>query len=121
MDKLFLYVLQRSQKIHAAVDAGHHGDFLPGEKGFDHLHPLADDQISVDVRLKKQKVSCRIIQHISVIKTVILIDLFGAALIFREDQMTWKKPGKPVHKMGFLGLHASAHRDHAAVFAGQFL
>ena len=97
IDKLFFYIFQRSQKIHTAIDAGHHGDFLPGEKSFDHLHSLADDQISMDIRLKKQKVSCRIKQHISVIKAVILIDLFGAALIFREDQMTWKKPGKPVH------------------------
>ena len=75
----------------------------------------------MNVRLEKQKISCRIIIYVFAVKAVILKNLFCATLVFSQDQMTWKKPGKPINKMCFLGLHTSADSYDALIFSSLLL
>ena len=110
-------LFQRHQEIHTSVDAGNNGHFFLFQKCPDHTHPLPDQKISVYICLKKQKILCRIKIYIFVIESVILIDFLCVALIIRKDQMIWKKPGKSIHQMDLLGLHASGNIENSAVCA----
>ena len=110
-------LFQRHQEIHTSVDAGNNGHFFLFQKCPDHTHPLPDQKISVNICLKKQKILCRIKIYIFVIEAVILIDFLCVALIIRKDQMIWKKPGKSIHQMDLLGLHASGNIENSAVCA----
>ena len=107
MKKTTADFFQRHKKIHTSIYTGDNCDFLLLQKCADHTHTLADQQIPVNICLKKQQIFCRIKIYIFVIETVILIDLFCTAFIICKDQMTWKKPGKTIHQMDFLGLHTS--------------
>ena len=107
MKKTAADFFQRHKKIHTSIYTGDNRNFLLLQKCTDHTHTLPDQQISVNICLKKQQILCRIKIYIFVIETVILIDLFCTAFIICKDQMTWKKPGKAIHQMDFLGLHTS--------------
>ena len=117
MKKTTFDLFQGHQKIHASVYAGNHRHFFLFQKCPDHTHPLPDQKISVNICLKKQKILCRIKIYIFVIETVILINFLRMPLIIRKNQMIWKKPGKSIHQMDLLGLHASGNCKNSAVCA----
>ena len=122
MKQLFFYFFQRRQIIHTAINARDNCNFiLPLQKCTDHLHSLADQKISMNICLKEKKILCRIIIHMFIIKTIILIQLFRRFFICGNYQMTWKKPGKPIHKMSFLGLHTTTDFQNSAILFCLFL
>ena len=46
-----------------------------------------------------------------------IIRRLGTEKFIRKDQMIWKKPGKSIHQMDLLGLHASGNIENSAVCA----
>ena len=120
MEQPFPDILQRHQIVHTSVHACDYSHAVFFHKGTYHLHTLAYQQISMDICLEKKKILGRVKIHVFVIKTVVLVDLLCTLFVFRNYQMKWKKPGKSIHQMDLLGLHASGNRKDTAVAAAAF-
>ena len=73
MDTVFFEHVKRQKKVHTSPHAGDDGNFLPLKKCLDHLKPLPDQQISVNVCLIENQVLRRIIQRLRIVQPVILI------------------------------------------------
>ena len=100
---------KRHQAVQAAVDRSNDRHFFPLQQCTEHLDPLSGKEISMDIRLIKDQIPCRIIQHFRVIQAKILIKCLGFQIIFRNDQTKRKLPEKSIGKMGFLGVQASGN------------
>ena len=98
MDQLFFYLIKRLKIIQTSVYTGNYCDaFFLFQKCLDHTHPLTDQKIPVNICLKKEHIFCRIIIYILIIKTIIFVQFLRRFFIFRQNQMRWKKPGKPIY------------------------
>ena len=73
MDAMFFEHAKRQKKVHTSPHAGDDGNFLPLKKCLDHLKPLPDQQISVNIGLIENQVLRRIIQRLRIVQPVILI------------------------------------------------
>ena len=63
---------QGHQIVHTAVNAGNHRQFLLLQKCLYHTHSLADQQISLNICLEKEKILRRVKHGIFVIKAQVL-------------------------------------------------
>ena len=72
--------------IHETVHGCHDNAAFILQKVFKNLHPLSCQEISVDIRAVKQKVSCRIQPGIRLKIAEIIIDLLRPVVIVRHDK-----------------------------------
>ena len=122
MNQLFFYFFQRYKIVHTAINTGNDRNLiLAFQKSANHLHSLTNQQISMYICLKKKKILCRIVINTFIIKTIIFIQFFRRFFICGNYQMTWKKPGKPIHKMSFLGLHTTTDLQNSTILFCLFL
>ena len=116
MYELFFNLFQRKQIIHTAINTGNDRNLLlPFQKRTDNLHALTYQKVSVNICLKEEQILCRIIINTLIIKAVILVKIFCCLFICRNYQMRWKKPGKPIHKMSFLGLYTTTDFQNSMI------
>ena len=116
MNQLFFNFIKRLKIIHASIYTGDNCNILfLLQQCLNNAHPLAYQNISMNIRLKKKQILCRVIIYILIIKTIIFIQLFRSFLIFCQNQMRWKKPGKPIYKMSFLGLHTTTDLQYSTI------
>ena len=107
--------------IHAAVNAGHHGERLPGQQRPDDLHPLLYQKIAVHVRAEKDQILGRIIEHTGIKEPVILIDFSGFQFVGRQNEPVFLSLAQAIDQMGFLGIHTARDLYHACIlFTGVF-
>ena len=98
MDQLFFYFVKRLKIIHTSVYTRDNSDvFFLFQQSFDHTHSLADQKISMNICLKKEQIFRRIVIYILIIKTIILVQFLRSFLIFCQNQVRCKKPGKPIY------------------------
>ena len=71
VEKLLSDAFQRCQKIHAAINAGDYSCSFSLQKCLDYFHSLTDQEISMNICLKKKKIPGRIITGIFVIEAII--------------------------------------------------
>ena len=116
INQLFFYFFQRCKIVHTAINTGNDRNLiLTFQKSANHLHSLTNQQIPMYICLKKKKILCRIVINTFIIKTIIFIQFFRRFFICGNYQMTWKKPGKPIHKMSFLGLYTTTDFQNSMI------
>ena len=77
------------------------------------LDPLSNQLVSMDIRLEKYKILCRIQHDISVIKLVFLKNLPGLQIIVSNDDLNAEAIAQTIDHMQFLGIH-TARQSHCA-------
>ena len=77
---------ERKKVIHQTVHGCHDNAAFILQKVFKHLHPLSCQEISVDIRAVKQKVSRRVQPGIRLKIAEIIIDLLRPVVIVRHDK-----------------------------------
>ena len=121
MKHLFPNFIQRRQIIHTAVNAGNHRQLLLLQKFLYHTHSLADQQIPVNICLKKEHIFCRIIIYILIIKTQVFTDFLCLALISCDHKAHRCFAGKPMDQMCLLGFQTACDLHNALIFLKAFL
>ena len=121
MKHLFPNFFQGHQIVHTAVNAGNHSQFLLLQKCLYHTHSLADQQISLNICLEKEKILRRVKHGIFVIKAQVLEDFLSLALISCDHKAHRCFAGKPMDQMCLLGFQAACDLHNALIFLKAFL
>ena len=72
--------------VHETIHRCHNNSAFVLQKMFKHLHPLSRQEISVDIRAVKQKVSCRVQPGIRLKIAEIIEDLLRAGIVVGHDK-----------------------------------
>ena len=107
---------KRQKMIHETVHGRHDNAAFVLQKMFKHLHPLSRQEISVDIRAVKQKVSCRVQPCIRLKIAEIIIDLLRPVVIIRHDKAPRMFLREFIHDMNFLGICHAADLDRTFSF-----
>ena len=107
---------KRQKMIHETVHGRHDNAAFVLQKMFKHLHPLSRQEISVDIRAVKQKVSCRVQPCIRLKIAEIIIDLLRPVVIVRHDKAPRMFLREFIHDMNFLGIRHAADLDRTFSF-----
>ncbi|CCY33249.1 unknown [Ruminococcus sp. CAG:60] len=120
MQYFFADFFQGHQVVHTAVNACDNSQVLLLQKRLYHTHSLANQQISLNICLEKQKILRRIKQGILIIKAQVLEGFLRLALISCDYKAQGCFAGKSMDQVRLLGLQTACDLNNSLVLLKAF-
>ena len=108
-------LLQRHLRAHQRGKGGHHRHRPSLDQLSQHLHPVRDQLIAVDVRLIENQILGRIQHRTFIIKLVFLIDFSGPQVAVGNDDLIEKIFAQPICQMKLLRVRTARVADAGSI------
>ena len=108
---IFCNLFQRKQSVKKSIYGSDHRHRFAFQHSLDNSHSLADDQITVNVRIVENNIFGRIVKNIPVKELIIRIYFFCLDFVISHNQLHWIRFTDTADEMAFLRIDTAVYMN----------